>query len=656
MHIIAVVISVLIISLLNGSQSYANEVQQRKQVRQLALSLLARQLSPAEIEQRTRPFWEQQARTGSGIWKLSSLHWSLRLEFNNIVRHGSSQELRQTESILQQWIKAYPESPTAHLAYAQLLLAQDKHTLRHALIPRNLRQWLPGSYRAQAYWQTNKRITSQSPYGYELMLQLADYQGWSQQDYEQLLDQAIQRFPYYYPLYFRSMDYYRSISRSPLTLWGIKLGGDKRRQLLEQLQSKAYAATQEKDQYGIYARLYWYAWQSNYFGRQANWQVDWPKMSQGIDAVLAQYPNQWNIQHFAKFACDIGDMQKTSELWGRISGYPVLQAWDDDPELFEWCKQKVLDSASTVSMSYQQRLQRVTQLIGNTKGDVYELKTALADTQILLQGNPGDANAQLQLAKLYMLGAAGDGQERRKPGWDEVGKHLDDVIRQQPDNDEAYSWRAYWHSQRKSQDSDWLSKARADLEQAYQLKTQHPLYYQTIAELLIESKQPAQAEAYFQRAFYSQVKMDIIEIMAFRQLERYYRTQGPAKWADWEKLHQTRITEYPNSAPYHLSYAQFLICDKGSADAAQSMLEQSSQLSMGEQISSLDRQIHMLRGTIAYYRWAQAYQQHQDPQEKLWRAAQLTVPEAAAITAMLPVCPNASLIQQQLQRAKIIDD
>jgi hypothetical protein len=56
-------------------------------------------------------------------------------------------------------------------------------------------------------------------------------------------------------------------------------------------------------------------------------------MERGIDDVIARYPDAWNLNNFAKFACLALDRAKTKELLGRIGDSIVPQAWSSKSQL-----------------------------------------------------------------------------------------------------------------------------------------------------------------------------------------------------------------------------------------------------------------------------------------------------------------------------------
>ncbi len=86
------------------------------------------------------------------------------------------------------------------------------------------------------------------------------------------------------------------------------------------------------------ARIYWSA-------TQGDFQCDlfseslarWPRMKSGFDDIVARYPDDWNLNNYAKFACIAHDKQTTRALLKRIGDNVVPEAWSP-AELFQTCK------------------------------------------------------------------------------------------------------------------------------------------------------------------------------------------------------------------------------------------------------------------------------------------------------------------------------
>jgi hypothetical protein len=281
----------------------------------------------AALEKDATRYRETGARTSSGLWKLTLFYGGLAKIPNEDVT--AEEYWKGLEEKAQKWAGAYPNSPTGHLVYAEFLTA-------HAWMYRGegwadeVRQedWKPfKEYYAKArkYLIAHKAIASRDPRWYELMIDIAKAEGWKMNKFNSLVDEATSRYPYFYQIYFAAIDYLTP-----------KWHGS--REEIESFAQKAVKITHGIDGEGMYARIYWYASQTNYGEKLfTDSKVVWSKMSKSIDDVLRQYPDQWNINNFAYFSCLAGDAQKTSDLMSRVTGKPILDAWKSMP-MYDYCK------------------------------------------------------------------------------------------------------------------------------------------------------------------------------------------------------------------------------------------------------------------------------------------------------------------------------
>ena len=101
----------------------------------------------------------------------------------------------------------------------------------------------------------------------------------------------------------------------------------------------AVELTRETEGMGMYSRVYWYASQGDYGSELfEESKVDWARMRLAIADVLARYPDQSNINNFARFACLAGDAEETRSLLSRIEGgwqcrngtAPPIRGWVED--------------------------------------------------------------------------------------------------------------------------------------------------------------------------------------------------------------------------------------------------------------------------------------------------------------------------------------
>ena len=227
------------------------------------------------------------------------------------------------------WISKYPESINAHLAYAHMLLEKAwsirglDYTDRVA--PENWKPFHEQVEKARAFLVEYEEIGNSDPRWSNMIVGIANLQGVSEPEYEALANTALDRHPDYYPIYFEIMLHY-------VPKWGGSADA------LEKFAREAVARSRSKEGHGMYARIYWYASQSLYGNNLFQTSsVDWQEMKHGIDDVLKAFPDQWNINNFAKFACFARDREKTKKLIDQMSGDPIPDAWGDDTN-FESCK------------------------------------------------------------------------------------------------------------------------------------------------------------------------------------------------------------------------------------------------------------------------------------------------------------------------------
>ncbi|HKW36246.1 MAG TPA: hypothetical protein VJO54_00385 [Burkholderiales bacterium] len=225
---------------------------------------------------------------------------------------------------LREWRDRHPESVTARVAlatyplrYGWLLrgggysstVSQDASKQFASLVEnaRNALTGLDASTKEDAGW-------------FEAMLDVAVAQGWPRDRFDALYEEAVRRHPGYLPLYFSAASYY-----SPKWYGSVKD--------LQQFIDRAVDATRSKMGETLYARLVWA--ESGAFHAA---QVDWPRMKAGFERLIRDFPDPWNINHYARFACSAGDWETMAKLAKRIGDKPVAAAWSGGEHLYQICR------------------------------------------------------------------------------------------------------------------------------------------------------------------------------------------------------------------------------------------------------------------------------------------------------------------------------
>lgn len=249
------------------------------------------------------------------------------------------------EELAIKFIETYPKSSISYLIYADMLInragmLKDRHQLNV-----NKKEDYDGLIsKAKKTLQNDIKAFVQDPHWYELMLIVSSEEKWSKEEYTQFSNQAIKQFPNYLPIYFAAIGYllphtyYHELEfelNHPYTLEG----KENHEEEINQLALRAVEETKTKYNKGMYARIHWYVLSRSSLNKPLfkKSTVNWKLMKDSFEDVIDQYPVQWNINNFARFACLAGDPVTTHKLINQIKGEPYMLAWHEK-SFFERCE------------------------------------------------------------------------------------------------------------------------------------------------------------------------------------------------------------------------------------------------------------------------------------------------------------------------------
>ncbi len=278
----------------------------------------------ADLERAANQFRVGRDRTLSGIWKLK-LFYSAIANFESEDHYLGPGEDSIFHKAIQSWMEKYPNSPTPYIAKAQLLLNKaiaaattdpakggGVGSAAHIQQLQRLRQFL----------ETHRSVASIDPYWYTLMVSAVGSLGDATPAILKLVEEAAKNEPDFHETYFVAT---RIIGGSDTDAL----------QHIEVLARSSLTNSRTGDGPAMYARIYWIAI-SELFGVEVLQHLDWSTMKIAIDAIISKYPAQWNIQHFALFACLLQDNTKTRELLDIVAVPPNMAIWRQ-PEMFDAC-------------------------------------------------------------------------------------------------------------------------------------------------------------------------------------------------------------------------------------------------------------------------------------------------------------------------------
>jgi hypothetical protein len=164
----------------------------------------------------------------------------------------------------------------------------------------------------------SKSYASDNPLWYYQYVRTAAGLGWDKRQLLELFSEAVNKEPAFYQTYFATIG-----SMSP------KWGGSY--ELMDKVATSSAEFTRETEGDIVYARVYWSI--DDYLSPQDNYfedtLVDWGRMKQGFEQLLAAYPDsKWNLGNFASFACRAGDKETYLRLRKKINLTAIdFRAW-----------------------------------------------------------------------------------------------------------------------------------------------------------------------------------------------------------------------------------------------------------------------------------------------------------------------------------------
>jgi hypothetical protein len=286
----------------------------------------------SQLEEVSRVYRTEKNRTSSGLWKLTLFYGGIGSAIMTQTRGKETEAgFRELEEKIARWTQKYPASPSAHIALSMALInhgwAYRGDGYASTVKPE---AWAPfRKYIAMARQnlERHKAVAAADPRWYETMLTVARAENWDRGQFDSLLNEALGREPLFYQTYFLALEYL-------LPKWH---GGT---QEIEAFAQDATRRTSKQEGRGMYARIYWFAAQTQF--RNAIFTdslATWSRMKDGFEDVVARYPDAWNLNNYAKFACLAQDKPKTRELLKRADFSIVPEAWDPPSlraECFEW--------------------------------------------------------------------------------------------------------------------------------------------------------------------------------------------------------------------------------------------------------------------------------------------------------------------------------
>jgi hypothetical protein len=247
-------------------------------------------------------------------------------------RKESAEAWNNERRLLSDWGKASPRSVTPKLALAILEAnyAWDARGGGYAstVTDEGWQLFKQRNAKARAMLEKLRVEAANDPQWYEEMLRMGLAQGWGREQFDEMYEKAVKKFPFYYAYYFTKGEFYSA-----------KWHGSQRD--FKAFVDESVKATESQVGQSMYARLNWSAWQGKMF---FDGQTDWGRMKDGFEKLVSDFPDPWNRNNYAKFACMANDANALRQQLDLIGEKIIIGAWGD-MSFLQYCQKFLVRSA-----------------------------------------------------------------------------------------------------------------------------------------------------------------------------------------------------------------------------------------------------------------------------------------------------------------------
>lgn len=272
------------------------------------------------IEQRYAAALATSARTPSGLFVANVIRRAVvpdppvQLHRAEVEEHWA-----RVDKKLADWAARFPNSSLVAIEQSWAYLGHGwswrGYGFASSVSPEGFKQVEIYGHRAYEALMARQQVGRKDPYWYVQMFNVARVQGWDRQRYMALVREATQAFPYNYDIYF-------SIAMRMEPRWGGSTAA------IAQLAQYAVEQTEAKEGESMYARIYLDtgdALDADLSGPE----VDWKRIRAGFEDLVKRYPDSWNLNQYARMACEARDLPTTRRVLLSMKGDVEQEVWQD---------------------------------------------------------------------------------------------------------------------------------------------------------------------------------------------------------------------------------------------------------------------------------------------------------------------------------------
>ena len=231
---------------------------------------------------------------------------------------GADAHWKPIEAKAQAWMARYPKSAIAAIALSQAYRAHGWEYrgggYANSVSKEDFARFKSYVGMAQEALVARADTAKADPNWHWQMLEVGRLNGWTDRQYFAFAESALDAFPGYYDIYFE-------VSSRLLPQWGGSLEG------LASFAEHAVARTRASEGRALYGRIYWNVYGMLGAEKLKGGDVDWPKIRAGFDDIVKRYPDPWNLNFFARMACDAGDQETTRRVLALVGDKLEPSAW-----------------------------------------------------------------------------------------------------------------------------------------------------------------------------------------------------------------------------------------------------------------------------------------------------------------------------------------
>lgn len=270
-----------------------------------------------KLEAMSDAFRRDRARTPAGVWK-SDLFYRALIQNSNYA--ATDERLwDDKERRFKKWLERHPHSPSAQISLGKAYLERAWQLRgRRPASETDGSRWPPFQKQlavAREHMEKVKTTAGIDPEWHRTMIYVAMGEGWDFRRVQAVIDEAVALEPGYQTFYYAVVEYLTP-----------KWHGSN--SMIDQFASWVADRTRKAEGDAMYARIYWYV-SDAYYGNARlfkEMKIDWKRMRGGFEDIVARYPEPWNLNKYARFACMAKDYETARTLFARI-GQPMSEVW-----------------------------------------------------------------------------------------------------------------------------------------------------------------------------------------------------------------------------------------------------------------------------------------------------------------------------------------